>query len=100
MQTILKNMLERFKVNERNITDILSNFKDYLDDNSGLRFNGRQIRNLVFSAHAIALSEERDSCIYKDIKEVLRVTRDFQNQLKDVISNQRHSREAKTGITD
>lgn len=100
MQSILKIMLKRFKVNESDITDILSNFKDYLDDNSGLRFNGRQIRNLVFSAHAMALSEKRSSCIYKDIKEVLRVTREFQNQLKDVIWNQRHSREAKTGITD
>ncbi len=93
-------MLKRFKVDESNTTEILNNFKDYLEDNSGLRFNGRQIRNLVFSAHAMALSEKRSSCIYKDIKEVLRVTREFQNQLKDVIRNQRVNREASKGTTD
>ena len=67
-------------------------------DNSGTRFNGRQIRNLVFSAHALALSKNRESIMFDDIKAVLRLTRDFQSQLKEVFDKQRANREASKGL--
>ena len=97
MLSILKTILKKFKVNSKDIDNIIDNFKEWIADDSGLRFNGRQIRNLVFSAHAMALSEKRDSINFRDIKEVLRVTRQFQNQLKEVIRNQRANREASKG---
>ena len=97
MHRIFKTILNKFKVEETDIQGIMAGFDDYMADHPGLKFNGRQIRNLVSSAHAMALSEGRDSIMYKDIKEILRVTTEFQNQLKDVIRNQRANREASKG---
>lgn len=49
---------------------------------------------MVFSAHAMALSDGKDSIRWTHIRDVLRVTRDFQDQLKSITDKQRYNREA------
>ena len=97
MRSILTTILQRFNVKELDKEDILRKFNEYLHDNSRLRFNGRQIRNMVFSAHALALSAGGRSIQWGDIREVLRVTREFQEQLAKIVDEQRYLREAKKG---
>ncbi|KAL8919899.1 MAG: hypothetical protein Q9172_004747 [Xanthocarpia lactea] len=94
MQDILKTILGKFKAKEVDVEVIMDNFKEYLKDNSNLKLNGREIRNLVFSAHAIALSKDRKSIKWGDIRDILRVTRAFQEQLKEITDKQRYQREA------
>lgn len=94
MQDILKTILGKFKAKEVDVEVIMDNFKEYLKDNNNLKLNGREIRNLVFSAHAIALSKDRKSIKWGDIRDILRVTRAFQEQLKEITDKQRYQREA------
>ena len=75
----------------------MDKFKEYLKDNTNLRLNGREIRNVVFSAHAIALSKDRKSIEWGDIRDILRVTRAFQDQLKEITDKQRYQRGASKG---
>ena len=97
MRSILATILKKFNVTESGVEKILENFKEYLKDNTRLRFNGRQIRNIVFSAHAMALSEGRSSIGWSDMREVIRVTREFQDQLQSISDEQRYLREAGKG---
>ena len=92
MFAIFSTILKKFKPKEKDKEDILEYFQTYAQDNK-LRLNGRQIRNLVFSARAMALSKGRNSITKPDIKQVLRITRDFQDQLKDVVTRERNNRE-------
>ena len=92
MYSIFSTILDKFKPKERDRDSILDYFKQYTEDNK-LKLNGRQIRNLVFSARAIALSKGRDSITREEIRQVLRITRDFQDQLKDLMARERANRE-------
>ncbi|KAL9028149.1 MAG: hypothetical protein Q9196_003443 [Gyalolechia fulgens] len=93
MRNILETILRKFKVAQSDLDDIMSSFKEYLRDGD-IKLNGREIRNLVFSAHAIALSQPEKCISWSNIKEVLRVTRQFQKQLEEVTNKQRYWREA------
>lgn len=98
MQNVLATILGKFKVKENDKENIMASFKEYLKDSTNFKLNGREIRNVVFSAHAMALSKNRTSIVWSDIREVLRVTREFQDQLKKVTTKQRLQREASIGI--
>ncbi|KAL9034031.1 MAG: hypothetical protein Q9180_005630 [Flavoplaca navasiana] len=93
-QSILKTILRKFDVKDLDVEEIMKSFISFLEDSPEFKLNGRQIRNIVFSAHAMALSEGKESIGWDHIRDVLRVTKDFQAQLKDVINKQRLGREA------
>ncbi|KAL2045967.1 hypothetical protein ABVK25_011892 [Lepraria finkii] len=97
MQNVFSTVLQKYRVEGGNMEDIKYKFKDYLKDNKNLRLNGREIRNVIFSAHAMALHSKKKSMSWDEIREVLAATRDFQDQLKATINAQRVSREAPTG---
>ncbi|KAL8910189.1 MAG: hypothetical protein Q9171_004487 [Xanthocarpia ochracea] len=97
MQSVLETILGKFKVKDSDKETIMKSFKEYLKDSTNFKLNGREIRNVVFSAHAMALSKKRTSIVWNDIREVLRVTREFQDQLKKVTTRQRLQREASMG---
>ncbi|KAL8734981.1 MAG: hypothetical protein Q9181_002990 [Wetmoreana brouardii] len=94
MQNILETILRKFKVKETDVDDINYRFEQYLKDSSRFKLNGREIRNVVFSAHAMALSQNKSSIAWDHIRDVLSVTREFQDQLKEVNNRQRILREA------
>lgn len=69
---------------------------------SDYKLNGRQIRNVVSSALSLARStaKERngdDRLTVDHLKEVLYVTRDFQEQLEEITTHSRHLNEASKG---
>ncbi|KAL8844085.1 MAG: hypothetical protein Q9176_001491 [Flavoplaca citrina] len=97
MQSILRTILRKFNVKDSEIEDITDNFQNYLADSPRFKLNGREIRNVVFSAHAVALSEGKESIGWNHIRDVLRLTRDFQDQLKAITDKQRYGREAAKG---
>lgn len=82
---------------DSDVEDITDNFQNYLADSPRFKLNGREIRNVVFSANVMALSEGKDSIGWNHIRDVLRVTRDFQEQLKAITDKQRYGREASSG---
>lgn len=94
MQSILVTILQKFSVRESAIERITESFKDYLADSPRFKLNGREIRNVVFSAHAMAMSEGKESMGWAHIGDVLRVTRKFQDELKSITDKQRYNREA------
>ena len=93
MRAILKTILKKFKVQGKDQDIILRSFGEYADD-MNLNLNGRQIRNLVSSAQAVATAEGMDSITWDHIKQVTKVTRDFQNQLQKHVADERYDREA------
>ena len=93
MCNILKTFLTKFNGDERDKKTIITNFNDYVEENS-FKLNGREIRNIVFSARKIAQSDERESITWRDIRQVMKATREFQNQLKSFSERQRYEREA------
>jgi hypothetical protein len=78
---------------------------DWVDESGRLaKLNGRQIRNVVSSALALARSEEEvklnhgdDRLTVKHIKRVVRITHDFQEQLEAITIASRMMNEAKGG---
>ncbi|KAL8879546.1 MAG: hypothetical protein Q9198_002859 [Flavoplaca austrocitrina] len=94
MRNILETILKKFNVRHSEIEDIKDKFQNYLADSPRFKLNGREIRNVVFSAHAMALSEGKESIGWNHIRDVLRLTRDFQDHLKAITSKQRYMREA------
>ena len=93
MCSILKTILAKFKLEENDMDRIIDAFKDHLDDAGGIKLNGRQIRNQVFSAHAMALSDGRSAIKWQDLK----VTQQFQRQLEKHSDHVRSLREASKG---
>ena len=93
MRAILKTILKKFKVQGVEQDRIIRSFGEYAED-MNLSLNGRQIRNLVSSAQAVAVSEKEDSITWNHIKQVAKVTRDFQNQLQKHVADERYDREA------
>ena len=92
MRSILGTILTKFNVEEREKQCIVDSFKEHAED-TGLKLNGRQIRNLVFSAQAMASADGRESISWSDIKCVTKVTREFQTQLKSIVETERAYRE-------
>ena len=92
MLNIFRTILDKFKPRDRDREKILDYFETYAKDNK-LKLNGRQIRNLVFSARAMALSKGSDSITREEIRQVLIITRDFQDQLKGLMERERANRE-------
>ena len=92
MLNIFRTILDKFKPRDRDREKILDYFETYAKDNK-LKLNGRQIRNLVFSARAMALSKGNDSITREEIRQVLIITRDFQDQLKGLMERERANRE-------
>ncbi|KAL8897862.1 MAG: hypothetical protein Q9192_002371, partial [Flavoplaca navasiana] len=97
MRSILETILRKFNVKDSEIEDITDKFQNYLADSPRFKLNGREIRNVVFSVHAVALSEGKESIGWNHIRDVLRLTRDFQDQLKAITDKQRYGREAAKG---
>ena len=93
MRAILKTILEKFRVQGGELDHILRSFGKFVG-NMGLNLNGRQIRNLVSSAQAVAIADNQDSIAWSHIKQVAKVTRDFQNQLQKHVADERYDREA------
>lgn len=96
MRKVFCNILKKFKPKDNDYEDILRYWDEYADE-MGLRLNGRQIRNLVFSARAMARANDRTSITQKEIKQVMKVTREFQAQLKDLVQRERTNREVSKG---
>ena len=72
---------------------------DWVDDNgSEAKLNGRHIRNVVSSALAVARSTAKeagdDRLTVKHIKEVMAITKDFQEQLERITTETRSAYEA------
>jgi ATP-dependent Clp protease ATP-binding subunit ClpA len=66
------------------------------------KLNGRNIRNVVSSALALARSQAKkrggdDRLTDKDLKDVMRITKDFQNQLEAITTRARSENEAREG---
>ncbi|KAL9636031.1 MAG: hypothetical protein Q9204_002403 [Flavoplaca sp. TL-2023a] len=94
MQSIFLTILGKFNVKDSDVEYITKKFQNYLKESPRFKLNGREIRNVVFSANAMALSEGKESIGWKHIRDVLIVTRDFQDQLEKITSKQRYMREA------
>ncbi|KAL9631611.1 MAG: hypothetical protein Q9164_005791 [Protoblastenia rupestris] len=92
MLHIFKSILSKFRLKTDDYKDVLTYWTEFAGE-MGLKLNGRQIRNLVSSAQAMALSNDRDTINLKDIKQVMKVTRLFQAQLKDLVQSERQRRE-------
>ena len=92
MCSVLATILNKFQPNESENESIVDNFKEDASY-SNVKLNGRQIRNLVISASAIAKAEGKDSISWKDIRQVLKVTRYFQEQLRSLVERERMQRE-------
>jgi hypothetical protein len=66
------------------------------------KLNGRQIRNVVASALSLARNQKSSNnndarLTVKHLKKVLRITKDFQEQLESITTDQRRHNEAKGG---
>ena len=74
---------------------------DWVDDNgSEAKLNGRHIRNVVSSALALARSTAKqsggdDRLTVKHIRDVMNITKDFQEQLESITRDTRASYEAR-----
>ncbi len=74
---IFYNFLKR--LNSDN-TENLNKIERYVTEDFDEEFNGRQIRNVVSSAMAVARGRNGKITL-RDIKDVVKVTRDFRNHL-------------------
>ncbi|KAI4157522.1 MAG: hypothetical protein LQ342_008231 [Letrouitia transgressa] len=92
MKNILDTILTKFKPRQSDKDEILKYFQEFTEDTK-IKLNGRQIRNLVSSAQAIASSNHRDSISRVDFRQILIVTRDFQEQLNRLVEQERMRRE-------
>ncbi|KAL9614371.1 MAG: hypothetical protein Q9167_001174 [Letrouitia subvulpina] len=92
MKNILDTILNKFKPRKSDKDEILKYFHEFTEDTK-IKLNGRQIRNLVSSAQAIASSNHRDSISRVDFRQILIVTRDFQEQLNRLVEQERMRRE-------
>ncbi|KAJ5432370.1 uncharacterized protein N7458_011526 [Penicillium daleae] len=72
-----------------------ANIDDWVEEiGSEQKLNGRQIRNLVNSAHALACSNGQGGSLRKDhFKKVLSITREFQEQLEGLTRDRRADNE-------
>lgn len=72
------------------------NIKDWISETgSDYQLNGRQIRNVVSTAHALACSEGNGRCITRDhFKQVTALTKEFQAQLEKLTMQRRGDNEA------
>lgn len=70
--------------------------KEWIEETgSDYQLNGRQIRNVVSTAHALACSEEQGEDITRDhFKRVTAMTKEFQSQLEKLTMQRRGDNEA------
>ncbi len=96
-ESIFNNFLDQLEPHSIRDTKRIKEFiKEW---GSEYKLNGRQIRNVVSAALSVARSLAKegdgDSRLTEDhLKQVLRVTKDFQEQLEDITREQRNSNEA------
>jgi AAA+ superfamily predicted ATPase len=83
--------LDQLKIDSRDRADIREWIKEF---GSGIKLNGRQIRNVVSSAQALARGERHG--LRKDhIKRVMNITKEFQEQLESLVQEARANNEVK-----
>ncbi|KAK0627840.1 P-loop containing nucleoside triphosphate hydrolase protein [Immersiella caudata] len=98
MRNIFKYFLDMFEPesihNRESINDFIESFGYHYN------LNGRQIRNTVRSALALASHDDAsDSRLtWKHLKTVCEITRDFQEQVKDNVAQQRYNNEVMRDI--
>ena len=94
MCSILFTILEKSTPGDAENERIKTAFDEWLEDNNAVKFNGRQIRNIVTAALALARADNRDTITYDtDIRAVVKATRGFQTQLENLIPQERMRRE-------
>ena len=76
---------------EHRLTD--DNITSFIESAHTSGLNGRQIRNVISSAEAMASARARSYIEYNDIRSVLSHTREFEKALKDHISSMRKHNE-------
>jgi hypothetical protein len=95
--------LQQLEENEPKSIKEYDDVIDFVNEYGSMnKLNGRQIRNVVASALSLARSRARpggeDGKMTKEhLKEVLEITRDFQDQLESVTMTARKQNEAKGG---